>query len=208
MKQAFKLSLLLAVMCGQPALAEEAAAPVAEVTPVPTPEPTPTPVRVSLSAPADRALVLASVTMNWPEAVRDPFIELAWRGPAGKTTFRAKGSDVVENLKGLPSGKGKLLQVSAAPGDYQLLYLTGSYKKKGESRRVEFWLPLGQRFSVAAGEVIYLGNVHTELDGKPVATLGDQRMRDFNAISEEDDVNDFSNVVLRVPKGGNMPYSY
>ncbi|GAA5786345.1 hypothetical protein GCM10007860_25620 [Chitiniphilus shinanonensis] len=185
----------------QPASAPtEAAAPAAPAAP---------PVELKrLNAPDGRALAVFSLTFDAPPGGSDGYATLVYEGPGGAKQVTVKARDRVLNFAGQAPGVGKLLQLTLPPGPYLMRYVYGSYQPKGEDKRREFWVPLGQRFLVAPNEVAYLGNLHVILDGTPVAVVSDQRARDFYALAQQDEINDMSNLQLRLPQAAGLPYPY
>ena len=59
-------------------------------------------------------------------------------------------------------------------------------------------LPIYERFELAPGEVIYLGQYHISLDFRPSYTRTDMRRRDFNELKARRGVSDFSNIGTRL----------
>ncbi|TJZ74243.1 hypothetical protein [Chitiniphilus eburneus] len=161
-----------------------------------------------LSAPEGRAVTISSLTFDAPPGASDAYAILVYEGPGGVKQVSVKARDRVVNFAGQPPGVGKLLQLTVPPGPYLMRYVYGSYQPKDADKRREFWIPLGHRYTVAPNEVVYLGNLHVVLDGTPVAVVSDLRARDFYALAQQDEINDMSNLQLRLPQPSGLPYPY
>ncbi|MBM3114906.1 hypothetical protein [Jeongeupia naejangsanensis] len=155
---------------------------------------------------AGQAAVL--LTLTW-QAVEpdDAKVSLVLRGPRGEQVLTAEEGDEVRSPNG-PSVAGKRFSLNLVPGKYQLMHVQGSWhtEEGGRSRTQPVWLPLGQTFSVQAGEVVYVGNVNVALDFTPSVSVSNQSGRDFYDLVMSKTANELSNIQVRLPQAGNLPY--
>ncbi|BCL74817.1 hypothetical protein JHS3_05530 [Jeongeupia sp. HS-3] len=159
-----------------------------------------------IEAPAGKAVVM--LTLTWTALDNDSArVALVLRGPHGEQMLSGKDGDVVLSPNG-PSVSGKRFLLTLVPGQYQLMNLQGSWQtdEGGRSRQQPVWLPLGQTFSVQAGDVVYIGNVNVALDFKPSATVSNQAGRDFYDLVMSKSANELSNIQVQLPQGGSLPY--
>ncbi|UXY17196.1 hypothetical protein N8I74_09370 [Chitiniphilus purpureus] len=204
----WSLALLLAMPGAVAAEDQPAPAPATASAPAEAAPAKPVVPLKRLAAPAGRALAVVSLTFSTPPQASDGYATLVLEGPGGERRLTARARDRVRNFDGQPAGTGVLGELSLPPGDYVLRYVSGSYQPRDKDKRREFWVPLGQRLTLAADEVAYLGNLHVVLDGVPVATFSDQRARDFYALAQEKGITDMSNLQLRLPQSAGLPYPY
>ncbi|AOX99825.1 hypothetical protein [Jeongeupia sp. USM3] len=159
-----------------------------------------------LEAPAGQATVLLTLTWNAAEP-DDARVSLVLRGPHGEQVLTGEEGDEVRSPNG-PNVPGKRFLLNLTPGRYQLMHVQGSWhtEEGGRGRTQPVWLPLGQTFSVAAGEVVYVGNVNVALDFNPVASVSNQAGRDFYDLVMSKTANELSNIQVRLPQAGSLPY--
>ncbi|WP_432721185.1 hypothetical protein R0381_002655 [Jeongeupia wiesaeckerbachi] len=150
----------------------------------------------------------ALLTLTWLAAEPDDAkVSLVLRGPQGEQVLTAEEGDEVRSPNG-PNVAGKRFLLNLVPGRYQLMHVQGSWHtdEGGRSRTQPMWLPLGQTFSVQAGEVVYLGNVNVALDFTPSVSVSNQAGRDFYDLVMSKTANELSNIQVRLPQAGNLPY--
>ncbi|GHD57943.1 hypothetical protein [Jeongeupia chitinilytica] len=159
-----------------------------------------------LEAPAGQASVLVTLTWQAPEP-DDARVSLVLRGPKGEQVLTAKEGDEVRSPNG-PSVPGKRFVLNLTPGRYQLMHVQGSWhtEEGGRERTQPVWLPLGQTFTVAAGEVVYIGNVNVALDFNPSVAISNQAGRDFYDLVMSKTANELSNIQVKLPQAGSLPY--
>jgi hypothetical protein len=142
-------------------------------------------------------------------------------GPAGRTTEQINlGTDLIrppsnDYLKGRrltfsfrPLGiqvgntqnvRGRVLVLSLPAGEHRLTNATGSWFRDGiqSSSLEKVNVEIQQPFTLAAGEVVYLGQVHVNMSLRSVAELSQNPERDFFDLEARRGVTDFSNIVSR-----------
>lgn len=143
-------------------------------------------------------------------------------GPAGKTTEQINlGTDLIrapsnpDYLKGRPltfsfrplgiqvgnsqNTRGRVLVLSLPAGEHRVTNATGSWLRDGiqSSNREMVNVEIQQPFTLAAGEVVYLGQVHVNMNLRSSVELSQNPERDFFNLEARRGVTDFSNIVIR-----------
>ncbi|GGP18180.1 hypothetical protein [Silvimonas iriomotensis] len=150
--------------------------------------------------PAGQAYGILAVTFNSLDhdtTVTSVVVE----GPWGRKEFFANNNNYIRDAGDVPDTTGQLQLLTLPPGHYTM---TDTWTRWGNpgmdmSRRIGR-LPLNQGFDVKAGEVVYLGEVHVDVNFQPTATLKDAHQRDFNHIKVMWGVPDTSNIQIRLPR--------
>jgi hypothetical protein len=101
---------------------------------------------------------------------------------------------------------GRLAVIELAPGDYEIrrwVMMVGNSATYASRR------PFGYRFSIAAGEIVYLGNVHTDIQRSASAsalpyasTVTDRQERDLPLFQQKYPVAKSRNVKIAVSTSG------
>lgn len=151
-----------------------------------------------LSPPPGHGYVIAAITLNsLDQHYPDAGIELV--GPAGGIRLEAHPyMDFIRAPGDEPDGNGKLHVAALPAGRYRVTELYGSWLDDWIGWRQLDRFPLDERFELAPGEVIYLGQYHISLDFRPSYTRTDMRRRDFNELKARRGVSDFSNIGTRL----------
>ncbi|WP_027468704.1 hypothetical protein [Deefgea rivuli] len=143
-------------------------------------------------------------------------------GPAGRTTEQINlGTDLIrapsnpDYLKdrrltfsfrplGIQIGnsqiaRGRVLVLSLPAGQHTVTNATGSWLRDGvqSSSREMVSLEIQQPFTLAAGEVVYLGQVHVNMSFRSDVQFSVNPERDFFDLEARRGVTDFSNIVIR-----------
>lgn len=142
-------------------------------------------------------------------------------GPAGRTTEQVNlGTDLIrppsnEYLKerrltfsfrplGIQVGntqnvRGRVLILSLPAGEHKVANVTGSWLREGNQStdRELVNLDIQQPFTLAAGEVVYLGQVHVNMSFRSEVQLSQNPERDFFDLEARSGVTDFSNINMR-----------
>jgi hypothetical protein len=95
--------------------------------------------------------------------------------------------------------RGRVLLLPLPAGEYKVTNATGSWLRDGvqSSNREIVNLDIQQPFTLAAGEVVYLGQVHVNMNFRSEVTLSQNPERDFFDLETRRGVTDFSNIVIR-----------
>ncbi|BCL74818.1 hypothetical protein JHS3_05540 [Jeongeupia sp. HS-3] len=131
---------------------------------------------------------------------------LVFNGTGGSGQFYAsENTDYIRAPGNIPDDKGRLAFAALPPGDYTITHVYGRWgvpDTMGDAGIPNIVsLPRQDRFSVKAGEVVYLGDFHLNMNFKPDVVLSNQQARDFNHMKVMWGVSDFSNVHTRVLDG-------
>ncbi|MBE9609732.1 hypothetical protein [Chitinilyticum piscinae] len=151
-----------------------------------------------LQPPAGMAYAIVGVTMHsYDDISSDPDAALELIGPAGRTQIWANTATAGIVAPGdAPNGNGRLSAVALAPGDYVASRMYGSWLvESGLWRRREMvTATINAPFSLKAGEVVYLGDAHLNLNFRPSYELHAERERDFHHMQTRWGVTDTSNI--------------
>lgn len=95
--------------------------------------------------------------------------------------------------------RGRVLVMPLVAGDYKVSNVTGSWLREGvQSSDLETLnLPIDKPFQLAAGEVVYLGDIHVNMNFRSNVVLGQNPERDFFNLETRRGVTDFSNILMR-----------
>ncbi|SFN35022.1 hypothetical protein SAMN05660284_01286 [Formivibrio citricus] len=152
-----------------------------------------------LAPPPGTGYVIAAVTLDSLNH-RNADAGICLRGPARATCLESQISLGYIRAPGdEPDGVGSLHVVALPAGQYRVTEIYGSwlddsFRWMAFRNRASF--ALDERFTLAPGQVVYLGDYHISLNFKPSYTRSDTRRRDFNDLRLRSSVQDFSNVTL------------
>ena len=95
--------------------------------------------------------------------------------------------------------RGRVLLLSLPAGEHRVTNATGSWLRDGvqSSSREMVSLEIQQPFTLAAGEVVYLGQVHVNMNFRSEVLFSQNPERDFFDLETRHGVTDFSNIVIR-----------
>ena len=151
---------------------------------------------------------------------RSAQLALHFDGPAGKTVERINfSSDTIlapsnDYLKGRrltfspqslggqvgnkQSARGRVLLMSLPAGEYKVAKATGLWLREGKTTDdVLVNVAIQQPFTLAAGEVVYLGQVHVDMGFRSTVNFSQNPERDFFNLEARSGVTDFSNIIMR-----------
>lgn len=125
-------------------------------------------------------------------------------GPFGQKEFFAHvTTNYIRDVGDIPDVPGQVHLITLPPGHYTIPMAWGRWNSGTGSTMVTNHIdriPLNLQFDVAAGEVVYLGDVHLDLSLRSTATLRDEHARDFNHIKVLWKVPDLSSIQIRLPQ--------
>ncbi|MBM3114905.1 hypothetical protein [Jeongeupia naejangsanensis] len=120
--------------------------------------------------------------------------------------YASENTDYIRAPGNVPDDKGRLTFTALPPGNYTISHVYGYWGMPdtlGQAgMRNVISLPRQDRFTVRAGEVVYLGDFHLNMNFKPDVVLSDQQARDFNHMKVMWGVSDFSNVKVQLLNQG------
>ena len=152
-----------------------------------------------LTPPPGAGYVIAAVTLDSLNH-RNADAGICLQGPAGETCLESQISLGYIRAPGEePDGVGSLHVVALPAGNYRVTEIYGSWLDDSfgwMSFRNRASFALEERFTLAPGQVVYLGDYHLSLNYQPSYTRTDTRRRDFNDLQVRRGVQDFSNVTL------------
>lgn len=174
-----------------------------------------------LTPPAGYGIAIIALT---GQSFNDRSADLALHidGPAGKTTEQINlGTDLIrapsnpDYLRGRPltfsfrplgiqvgnsqNSSGRVLVLPLPAGQHMVKNVTGSWLREGvqSSSREMVNVQIQQPFTLAAGEVVYLGQVHVNMSFRSEVQFSVNPERDFFDLEARRGVTDFSNIVSR-----------
>ncbi|XZG69078.1 hypothetical protein ACTSKR_10480 [Chitinibacteraceae bacterium HSL-7] len=153
----------------------------------------------ALAVAPGQGVAVVSVTMTtlFPDTT-DLAIDLV--GPSGKRTLYTQSlTDMVVAPGDEANATGKLFAVPLLPGNYTVTSVWGGWMDDiGNWRHYRsFNIPRNDTFSVAAGRVVYLGDVHATVNLQPSVVLKDSRARDLNHMATRWRVTNTDNMDFR-----------
>lgn len=152
-----------------------------------------------LVPPPGTGYVIAAVTLD---SLNHRYADagICMHGPAGEACLESQISLGYIRAPGdEPDGVGSLHVVALPAGQYRVAEIYGSWLDEGNgwmSFRNRAHFDLNERFTLAPGQVVYLGDYHISLNYRPSYTRADTKRRDFNDLQVRRGVQDFSNVTL------------
>lgn len=154
-----------------------------------------------LTPPPGTGYVIAAVTLDSLNH-RHADAGICLYGPAGETCLESQISLGYIRAPGdEPDGVGSLHLLVLPAGNYQVAEIYGSWLDDsfvGMAFRNRAYFELNERFALAPGQVLYLGDYHISLNFQPSYSRSDTRQRDFNDMRVRSGVKDFSNITVFV----------
>lgn len=151
-----------------------------------------------LQPPPGMGYAVVGVTLHSFDDVNGwPMAALEFTGPAGRRELWSNTQTAGIVAPGdEPNGNGMLQVVALPPGEYRTTRMLGQWTLEiaGWRQRQFVQVPLPARFSVRAGEVVYLGDTHIRLDFQPEVRLEAKPVRDFNHMRVRWGVTDTSTI--------------
>ncbi|WP_288841589.1 hypothetical protein [uncultured Deefgea sp.] len=150
-----------------------------------------------LNPPAGQGMVLLSLT-GQANYLMGASLSLDITGPAPQQLITRLGTDMIQAPGSEENPAGKLFALTLPAGEYRTSQVRGSFivvgVHAGETRYVT--LPLNTDFRVAAGQVVYLGNVNVALNFASTLRLSNTAARDFYDLKQRDGVTDTRNILI------------
>lgn len=158
----------------------------------------------TLAPPPGQGNAVVSVTA-WAFNEDDTRVQLLYEGVGNSSRGSVGASlitDTVFGEEGMSPVAGKLHLLTLPPGEYRF---TDAYGYTRDDSGMPFagldmravHLPVNRRFSIHAGETVYLGEVRLDLSYRPELILQNSQARDFGHIHRVWHVTDTSQVVVR-----------
>ena len=163
------------------------------------------------SAPGDpaQALVLLRVSVSGLVNVNSFVVHARRRGGGPQIDLRGwgPGSDGYWSEYYKDTEKGQLVSATLAPGDYELVSFSVLSGAWGALRAIQPQQPFSLPFSVAAGEVVYLGALSTRFAPasatggalKGLVQVDARRTIAFEVVTEDARARDLAELPQRVP---------
>lgn len=155
-----------------------------------------------LQPPTGLAYAVVSVTLD---ALNPPYADagICLKGPQGNFCLEAQSNvDFVRAPGDEPDAIGRLHVVALSAGSYRIVNIHGGISDDVFGPGTLFYqrtfFDLNDRFTLSAGEAVYLGNYHISLNNLPSFRREDARRRDFNDLRERWGVTDTSNIMPKL----------
>lgn len=158
----------------------------------------------TLAPPPGMGNAVVSLTA-WAFNEDDSRVQLFYQGLNNGTKGGLGASLIVDTVfgeEGMPPVAGKLHLLTLPPGEYRFTDAYGYARNDSgmpfaglDMRSVH--IPVNRRFTVNAGETVYLGEVRLDLSYRPELILLNSQARDFGHIHRVWHVSDTSQVVVR-----------
>lgn len=148
-----------------------------------------------LVPPAGQGYVVLSMALQ-SISVDQASLQLELLGADSKQSLRADISDRITGPAGETPGRLWVLPLKA--GRYTFSQGWGEWAVKGsQGKGGSVHFKPGRSFVLAAGEILYLGEIGAQLNFASVLTFSDQQERDFYQLKQLG-VQDFSQISARV----------
>ena len=152
-----------------------------------------------LQPPPGKAYGLMAITFDsWDKDTAN--VSVVLQGPDGAHEYFAQVmTDFIRGPGDMPDSTGKLHLITLTPGHYVAPAVWARWSDGSDTvmfnHHVER-IPLNQQFDVTAGQVLYLGDVHAQLNYRPSVKVSDQSPRDLNHVKVIWKVPDTRNIEL------------
>ncbi|WP_410498637.1 hypothetical protein [Chitinibacter sp. S2-10] len=139
---------------------------------------------------------IAIVSLTFTTLDRDTAeADLQIDGVNGRTALKARlPSDYIRSQSNDADPMGRVFVVSLPAGNYALSRVVGNWLMHGSGERNYVNVETNKPFSIKAGEVVYLGEVHLDMNFQSTVQYKQNSTRDFHHVQRRHDVTDFSNV--------------
>lgn len=149
--------------------------------------------------PGDGIAIIALTAQSFNEDTADLALNIS--GPAGNTVSVMRlATDFIRAPGSTLNSTGRLLVLPLPAGQYMITDATGSWRRDGMSSmfpREFINVPINKPFTLAAGEVVYLGQIHVNMNFRSNAVFSQNTERDFFDLKARSGVTDFSNILIR-----------
>ncbi|QZA80106.1 hypothetical protein [Deefgea piscis] len=127
---------------------------------------------------------------------------LVLQGPSGNISLYTRlVTDFIRAPGDTPNATGKLFVVPLLPGQYRVVAADGQWRQDSANLMMNMYqyvtVPLNLPFQVKAGEVVYLGDVHLNMNYDSSVNLSNDRARDFFDLQARHGVSNFSNIAIQ-----------
>lgn len=143
--------------------------------------------------------IIALTAQSFSDETADLALHIA--GPTGTSTAQMRlATDFIRAPGSTHNSTGRLLVLPLSAGHYMIRNATGSWRRDSDNAffmRQFINVNIQQPFSIAAGEVMYLGQVHVNMNFRPDVTFSQNTARDFFDLQARSGVTDLSNIVIR-----------
>ncbi len=150
-------------------------------------------------APGQGLAIIALTAQSFNDDTADLTLHIS--GPAGRTSGHMRLiTDFIRAPGNTPNSTGRLLVLSLPAGQHMITNATGSWRRDSGNLmflREMINVEIQQPFTLAEGEVVYLGQVHVRMNFRPDVTFSQNTERDFFDLKTRSGVTDFSNIVIR-----------
>ncbi|QZA78710.1 hypothetical protein K4H28_04680 [Deefgea tanakiae] len=153
-----------------------------------------------LNPPPGQGLAIIALTA---QSFSDDTADLALHisGPSGRTTAHMRlATDFIRAPGSTHNSTGRLLVLALPAGQHMITNATGSWRRDSNSSmfmREFINVDIQQPFNLAAGEVVYLGQVHVNMNFRSDVRFSQNIERDFFDLNARSGVTDVSNIVIR-----------
>ena len=149
-------------------------------------------------APGQGLAIIALTAQSFNDDTAD--LSLHLRGASGRTSGHMRlVTDFIRAPGDTPNSTGRLLVFPLPAGPYMITNATGSWRlDSGSSMFVREFInvDIQKPFTIAAGEVIYLGQVHVNMNFRPDVRFSQNIERDFFGLNVRSGVTDVSNIII------------
>jgi hypothetical protein len=150
-------------------------------------------------APGQGLAIIALTAQSFSDETADLALHIA--GANGISTSHMRlATDFIRAPGSTHNSTGRLLVLPLPAGHYMVSNATGSWRRDSNNAffmRQFINVNIQQPFSIAAGEVVYLGQVHVNMNFRPDVTFSQNTERDFFDLQARSGVTDVSNIVIR-----------
>jgi len=149
--------------------------------------------------PGQGIAIIALTAQSFSDDTADLALHIS--APAGRTSsFMRLSTDFIRAPGSTHNSTGRLLVLPLPAGQYMITNATGSWRRDSSSSlfmREFINVEIQQPFHLAADEVVYLGQVHVNMNFRSDAVFSQNIERDFFDLKARSGVTDVSNIVIR-----------
>ncbi|MBM5575303.1 hypothetical protein [Deefgea sp. CFH1-16] len=126
---------------------------------------------------------------------------LTLQGPSGNINLYTRlVTDFIRAPGDTPNATGRLFVVPLLPGQYRVVAADGQWRRDSMNLMNMYQyvtVPLNLPFQVKAGEVVYLGDVHLNMNYDSSVNLSNDHARDFFDLQARHGVSNFNNIAIQ-----------
>lgn len=150
-------------------------------------------------APGQGLVIIALTAQSFSDETAD--LALYISGASGTSLSQMRlATDFIRAPGSTHNSTGRLLVLPLTAGQYEITRATGSWRRDSSNAffmREFISVNIQQPFHIAAGEVVYLGQVHVNMNFRPDVVFSQNTERDFFDLQARSGVTDVSNIVIR-----------